>query len=174
MILKMLMAIVAVIVLVLGVAATRPATFHIERSLTMAAPPEKVFALINDLHAWPRWAPQDREDSTMKRVFSGAPSGVGAICDWEGRGASGKGTLTIVESDAPRKVVVQADWVNPFKTRNMNAFVLEPDGTGTRVTWSMSGPNLFMMKLMSVFTNMDKMMGKHFEDGLANLKSVAE
>lgn len=174
MILRTLIVVVAVICGLLIYAATRPATFHIERSLTMAAPPEKVFALINDLHAWPRWAPQDREDSTMKRVFSGAPSGVGAVCDWEGRGTSGKGTLTIVESDAPRKVVVQADWVNPFKTRNMNEFVLEPDGTGTRVTWSMSGPNLFMMKVMSVFTNMDKMMGKHFEDGLSNLKTVAE
>lgn len=174
MILKTLVVMVFAIAAVLIFAATRPATFQIQRSLTIAAPPEKVFALINDLHNWPRWAPQDREDSTMRRTFRGAPMGVGAVCDWDGRGTSGKGTMKIVESDAPGKVVVQADWVSPFKTRNMNEFTLVPEGNGTRVTWSMSGPNLFMMKLMGLFTNMDKMMGKHFEDGLNNMKAAAE
>jgi uncharacterized protein YndB with AHSA1/START domain len=172
--LKVLVFIIAVIVAILILAAMRPDTFYIRRSRTISAPPEKIFALINDLHNWPRWAPQDREDSSMKRVFSGAPMGVGAVCEWEGRGTSGKGTMRVVESDAPRKVVIQVDWVNPFKARNMNEFALEPDGAGTKVTWSMSGPNLYMMKLMGVFTNMDRMMGKHFEDGLENLKTVAE
>jgi uncharacterized protein YndB with AHSA1/START domain len=174
MILRIVIVIVVLIAAILIFAANRPDTFHIQRSRTITAPPEKVFALINDLHNWPRWAPLDREDSSLKRSFSGAPAGVGAVSEWEGRGNSGKGAMTITESDAPRKIVIQVDWVRPFQARNMNEFALEPDGTGTKVTWSMTGPNLFIMKLMSTFTNMDRMMGKHFDDGLENLKTVGE
>ena len=172
--LRIVIFVVVIIAAILIFAATRPDTFHIQRSRTIIAPQEKVFALINDLHNWPRWAPQDREDSSMKRSFSGAAAGVGAVSEWEGRGNSGKGTMTIMESDALRKIVIQVDRVRPFRARNMNEFTLGPDGAGTKVTWSMTGPNLFIMKLISVFTNMDRMMGKHFEDGLENLKSAAE
>jgi|SRR5277367_1381656 len=174
MFLRIIVILAVVIAAILIFAATKPDTFHIQRTLTISAPPEKIFVLINDLHNWPRWAPQDREDSSMKRTYSGAQMGVGAVSDWEGRGNSGKGRMTIVESDTPRKIVIQVDWVRPFQARNMNEFTLEPDGAGRRVTWRMTGPNLFIMKLMSVFTNMDHMMGKHFDDGLANLKSAAE
>ena len=96
------------------------------------------------------------------------------MSNWSGTGNTGKGTMTISESRPPSLVTLAVDWERPFVARNINQFTLEPDGAGTKVTWSMQGPNLFMMKLMSVFTNMDRMMGKHFEDGLANLKSVAE
>jgi len=142
--------------------------------VTIKASPEKVFPLINDLHNWPRWAPQDREDPTMKRTFSAAMSGVGATSRWSGSGNTGQGVMTISESDPPRSVTLAVDWQRPFATRNLNEFRLEPDGSGSRVTWSMTGPNLFIMKLMSVFTNMDRMMGQHFERGLHNLKAAAE
>ena len=173
MIVKILLAVLVVFAAILIYAATKPDTFHIERSITIHATAEKVFPLINDLHNWPRWAPQDREDATMKRTFAGAESGVGATSDWSGSGSTGKGRMTITDSVPPKSVIVAADWERPFHARNINEFRLEPDGSGTRVTWSMAGPNLFPMKLMSVFTNMDRMMGQHFESGLSNLKSIA-
>ena len=110
----------------------------------------------------------------MKRTFVGADNGVGAASTWIGSGNTGKGRMTITKSIPPQSVAVEVDWQRPFRVRNINEFQLEPDGANTRVTWSMSGPNLFMMKLMSVFSNMDKMMGKHFEAGLRNLKSISE
>src|SRR5581483_1868204 len=174
MILKILLMLLVVIAAILIFAATKPGTFHIERSVTIKASCEKVFPLINDLHNWPRWAPQDREDPTMKRTFAGADSGVGAASTWSGTGNTGKGRMTIIESLPPKSITVAVDWQRPFRVRNINQFQLAPDGASTRVTWSMSGPNLFMMKLMSVFRNMDKMMGQHFEDGLQNLKNIAE
>jgi uncharacterized protein YndB with AHSA1/START domain len=174
MILKLLALLAFVVVAILIFAATRPATFHIQRSLTIQSSPEKIFPLLNNLHNWPEWAPQDKEDSTIKRTFSGADSGVGAVSDWSGSGNTGKGRMTITESIPSKSVTIQVDWAKPFATRNMNQFVLEPDGTSTRVTWNMTGPNLFIMKLMSVFMNMDRMMGEHFETGLANLKAAAE
>src|SRR5262249_41118615 len=145
MILKVLGVFVLLIAAVLVFAATKPNTFYIQRSAVIGAPPGKVFSLINDLHNWPRWAPQDREDATMNRTFSGAESGVGAMSTWNGTGNTGSGTMTITESFPPTSVSIAVDWTRPFVTRNINQFTLEPDLTGTKVTWSMQGPNLYMM-----------------------------
>jgi uncharacterized protein YndB with AHSA1/START domain len=170
------LAIVVVITGTLLFADTRPNIIQVTRSLTIQAPAEKIFPLIDDFHHWPGWAPQDKEDPTMKRIYSGEESGPGAISDWEGTGNAGKGRMTIMESAAPNKVVVRVDFVRPFVAHNVNEFVLEPSGPGTstKVTWTMRGPNLFFMKVLGVFVNMDRMLGKHFEAGLQNLKIVSE
>lgn len=174
MLLEIVLGIVILVAAILVCAASKPSTFRIQRSTVIAAPPDKVFPLINDFHLWQKWAPQDRDDPTVKRSFAGASSGVGAISDWSGKGPTGAGRMTIIESAAPIKVTVQADWRQPFATRNMNEFTLQPQGDGTMVKWFMQGKNLYMMKVMSVVVNMDKMMGKHFEEGLTNLKAAAE
>ena len=180
MILKIgLIVTIAIVVVITGIvmfADTKPNVIQVSRSITIQAPPEKIFPLIDDFHHWPGWAPQDKEDPTMKRIYSGAESGAGAVSDWQGTGNAGKGRMTIVESAAPNKVLVRVDFVRPFVAHNVNEFVLEPSqpGTSTKVTWTMSGPNLFFMKVMGVFVNMDRMLGKHFEAGLQNLKSVLE
>jgi carbon monoxide dehydrogenase subunit G len=159
---------------VLIVAASRPDSIRIQRSIVVSAPPQVVFPLINDFHNWNRWAPQDRRDPTMKRTFSGAISGVGAISDWQGSGETGSGRMTITGSVAPSQVTVVTDFERPFRAHNTNQFVLEPAGSSTTVTWTMEGQNLYLMKLMGLFVNMDRTMGKHFEEGLRNLKSAAE
>jgi hypothetical protein len=130
--------------------------------------------LLNNLHNWPQWAPQDPEDSSIKKTFIGPGSGTGAVCDWSGSGQTGRGRMTIIESVSPTRVALQVDWAKPFATRNFNQFSLEPDGNSTRVTWAMQGSNLYVMKLMSIFTDMDRMMGHHFESGLVYLKAAAE
>ncbi len=159
---------------VLIFAATRSDTLHISRSTLIKAPPEIIFALINDFHNWVKWAPQDREDPTMTRSYSGAASGVGAISTWRGAGSAGKGRMAITESIASSSISVTVDFVKPFKAHNLNRFTLEPAGGSTKVTWTMEGTNVFLTKLMSVFVNMDHLMGKHFETGLDNLRRVAE
>lgn len=174
MILKVLAALAFLIAAVLLFAATRPDTFQIQRSVVIQAPPEKIFPLLNNLHNWPQWAPQDKDDPSIKRTFSGPDSGTGAVSDWSGSGNTGRGRMTIIESVPPKRTIVQVDWVKPFATRNLNQFSLEPEGSSTRVTWGMQGPNLYVMKLLSVFINMDRMMGAHFETGLLNLKAAAE
>jgi uncharacterized protein YndB with AHSA1/START domain len=174
MILRVLIIVAALIAFVLIFAATKPTTFRIQRSISIDASPEMVFTLIDDLHNWPQWAPQDREDPSMKRTYSGLAHGVGAASEWTGSGNSGRGRMLIVESLPPRKISVQVDWVEPFVARNVNEFVLESTGTTTKVTWTMQGPSLYVMRIMGVFMNMDRTMGKHFETGLANLKAVAE
>jgi uncharacterized protein YndB with AHSA1/START domain len=170
---------IAMVVAITGIvifADTKPNVIEVTRSITIHAPAEKIFPLIDDFHHWPGWAPQDKEDPTMKRVYSGAESGAGAISDWQGTGNAGRGRMTIVESAAPNKVLVKVDFVRPFVAHNVNEFILEPSepGTSTKVTWTMRGRNMFFMKLIDVFVNMDRMLGKHFEAGLQNLKIVSE
>jgi len=172
-ILKIAIIVVTIIAMVLIFAATRPNTIRVQRSITINAPAEKIFPLLNNFHDWNRWAPQDKEDPTMTRTYSGAANGKGAVSDWDSKGNAGKGRMTIIESSQPTHVVVQVDFVRPFAAHNVNEFILEP-GSSTRVTWTMQGSRLYIMKVMGIFVNMDRVMGKHFEAGLTNLKSAAE
>jgi uncharacterized protein YndB with AHSA1/START domain len=169
-------ATVVVITAILLFADTRPNAIQVTRSITIQAPAEKIFPLIDDFRHWPGWAPLDKEDPTIKRIYSGEESGAGAISDWQGTGNAGRGRMTITESTTPNKVVVKVDFVRPYVTHNVNEFVLEPSATGTSttVTWTMRAPNMFFMKVMGVFVNMDRMLGKHFESGLQNLKILSE
>jgi uncharacterized protein YndB with AHSA1/START domain len=174
MILKLIAIIAIAIVAILIFAAFKPRIFEIQRSIAIKARPDKIFALINDLHRWPEWEPQDREDPTIRRTYSGPASGEGAICQWSGSGKAGKGQMIIRESVPASRIKIEVDFAKPFKAHNVNQFTLEPIDDGTRVIWRMHGPNLYVMRLMSVFINMDTMMGKHFEAGLNNLKVAAE
>jgi uncharacterized protein YndB with AHSA1/START domain len=171
---KLAIFIVIIFVAMLLFAMTKPDTFVVQRSIRIKAPPERVFALIDDFHKWTSWAPQDKEDPTMKRSYSGAASGVGSISEWSSQGSAGKGRMEIVESVPSSRIRVKVDFVKPFEAHNMNEFTLQADGDFTNVTWSMHGTNLYIMKVMSLFTSMDRVAGKHFESGLQELKGVAE
>jgi uncharacterized protein YndB with AHSA1/START domain len=159
---------------VLFIAWTKPATVAISRSITIHAPASVAFELIDDLHNWPLWAPQDREDATMKREYQGPARGVGAISTWTSKGHAGTGQMRISQSAPNSLVEVRVDFRAPFTAHNLNEFVLEPAGSDTRLTWAMHGTNIFLLKLMSVFVSTDRILGPHFEHGLAALKSVAE
>jgi uncharacterized protein YndB with AHSA1/START domain len=172
MILKVVIVLAILIVLLLLFAAIRPGTLRIQRSIVINAPPEKIFALINDPHRWKDWQPQ--EDATTTRTFNGPASGVGAACEWDNSGKADKGKMLITESQPPSKIAVKVDFVKPFESHNLNEFQLEPVGTSTKVTWSWQGQNLYFMKVMGIFMNMDKMIGKHFDDGLGKMKATAE
>lgn len=173
MILRLALIGAVVIAAVLIFAATKPNLIRVSRSVTIHAPTERIFSLIDDFHNWPSWAPQDKEDPSIRRSYSGAASGTGALSDWDSTGNAGKGRMAIIESVSPHKVVVKVDFVKPFTAHNVNEFTLEP-GRSTTVTWTMQGSNLYFMKVLGVFVNMDRMMGKHFERGLQNLKNAAE
>jgi carbon monoxide dehydrogenase subunit G len=171
---KIAIVLLVVVGAILVYAATRPNTIRITRSTIINASPEAIFALINDFHNWIRWAPQDREYPSMMRTYSGPTNGVGSISDWESKGSAGKGRMSIAEASPPTSISIKVDFVKPFEAHNLNQFTLEPDGSSTKVTWTMRGTNVYMTKVMSVFVNLDRLMGKHFESGLGDLKATAE
>ena len=171
---KIAIAVVIIIAAFLGYAATRPDTFRVERTTSIKAPPEKIFPLINDLHRWDAWSPFEKKDPAMKRTFGSATSGKGAVYEWEGNKEIGKGRMEIADTSPPSRVTIKLDFVKPFEAHNTVDFTLEPRGETTNVTWAIHGPSPFISKVIGIFCNMDKMIGKDFEAGLANLKAVAE
>jgi uncharacterized protein YndB with AHSA1/START domain len=171
---KILVVAAGFFIAILIFAATKPATFRIERSILIDSPAERVFALVSDFHNWNQWAPDEKGIASFTRTYSGAAGGEGAVSEWQGSGKAGQGRMSIIESTPPRKIIVQVDWRKPFEARNVNEFTFEQLQSSTNVTWQMRGPNLYIMKVMSIFVNMDRQMGEHFDAGLASLKAAAE
>jgi uncharacterized protein YndB with AHSA1/START domain len=167
-------ALAIAIAIVLILAAAQPATFSVRRATTVEAPAEKIFPLINDFHQWESWSPYENKDPAMKRTYSGAASGRGAVYAWDGNKNVGSGRMEILETSVPSKVVIKLDFITPFEGHNTAEFTMLPQGDATNLTWAMHGPTPFMMKVMHVFINMDRMIGKDFEAGLANLKLLTE
>ncbi len=167
-------AILVAVVAILIYATTKPDTFRVERTSTIKAPPEKVFALIDDFHRWTIWSPYENKDPDMKRTHSGAASGKGAIYEWDGNKNVGKGRMEVIESSPPSRIVIKLDFLAPFEAHNTAEFTLQAQGDSTQVTWAMYGPANYVSKLMTVFFSMDKMVGDDFAIGLANLKAAAE
>ena len=165
---------VIVVVAILVLASTKPDRFRVQRSTSIKAPPETVFALINDFHNWPQWSPWEHRDPAMKRTHSGAASGKGAVYAWEGDKNVGQGRMEIMESSLPSRIVIKLDFLKPFEAHNTAEFTMERSGDATNIVWAMHGPSPFMTKVINVFMSMDSMVGKDFEAGLAKLKQLTE
>jgi uncharacterized protein YndB with AHSA1/START domain len=168
---------IAVVVLVAAVllfAASRPDSFRIERSATLKAPPEKVFAQVSNFKAWIAWSPWEKVDPALKRTYSGAEAGKGAAYAWEGNKDVGSGRMEITDAVPASKVTIKLDFLKPFEAHNTAEFTFVQQGDATTVTWAMFGPSPYLSKLMSLVFSMDRMVGGMFEQGLANLKSITE
>ena len=177
--LKTIALIVVVVLLIAAVgivamAAAKPDSFRVQRSITIKAPPTRIYALINDFKAWPKWSPYENRDPNMQRKLSGTDSGQGAIYEWNGDKNVGQGRMEILESTAPAKIVIKLDFLKPFEAHNTATFTMVPNGDTTEVTWAMDGPSPFISKVMSIFMNFDKLIGTDFVAGLANLKRITE
>ncbi len=174
MIIDILIAIAVIVVVFIVVVAMRPADFRLTRTGSVSAPAAFVFAQVNDFHKWEGWSPWENIDPALKKTFEGPPAGTGAIYSWAGNSKVGEGRMTITESRPSDLILIKLEFFKPFKATNTTEFTFKPQGNQTAVRWTMSGKNNFMAKAMHLFMNMDKMVGGQFEQGLANLKSVAE
>lgn len=168
-----LILVVFAIAAILLYASTKPNTFHVERSINIKATPEKIFSFINDFHQWSLWTPYDK-DPAMKKTYGGNPNGKGATYAWEGNSDVGQGDISITDTSAPNKVVLDLHMIKPFEALNVVVFTIESAGDSTRVTWGMDGTTNMISKVMGLFFSMDNMIGRDFEVGLAKMKTVAE
>ncbi|MFO0698189.1 MAG: SRPBCC family protein [Nitrospira sp.] len=173
--LKTIFIVIALLIAtILIYAATKPNTLRVQRVATINAPPETIFSFITDFHQWLAWSPWEKLDPALKRTYGGAPSGKGALYEWEGNNQVGQGRMEITDTSPPSKVLIKLDFMKPFEAHNTAEFTLAPNGNSTDVTWAMYGPQPYMTKVMSLFFSMDKMVGGQFEQGLTNLKTVTE
>ena len=159
---------------VLVVAAMRPNTFSVQRSTTIKAPPDRVYPLIEDFYNWATWSPWEKLDPGMRKTFGGATRGNGAVYEWDGNNKAGAGRMEITATAAPHRLTIALDFTRPFRSSNTTAITLDPKSDSTMITWAMHGPQPFASKLFGLFVNMDTLIGKDFEQGLANIKAIAE
>ena len=174
-----ILGIIVLLIILAAIAAfayaeTRPDGFRVQRMTSINAAPDTIFPLLDDFQRWPEWSPWEGRDPTMKRTYTGAPAGMGAIYAWRGNRKVGAGRMEIIETSPPLRLAIALHFLKPFEARNTAEFLLEPAGATTRVTWAMHGRANPVMKTMGLFMNMDHMIGRDFETGLANLKRVSE
>jgi len=166
--------IVLAIVILLGIAATKPNSFRVERSVRIKAPTTTVFPYLNDFREWNNWSPWAKKDPAMQHSQSGSETGVGSIYEWSGNKEVGQGRMEITGATPASHIRIKLDFLKPFEAHNTAEFELRDVLDESEVTWILTGPNPFMAKIMSVFVSMDKMVGKDFEQGLNNLKALVE
>ncbi|MEK7393301.1 MAG: SRPBCC family protein [Fibrobacterota bacterium] len=166
------LVLLALVVLVL-VVSNKSAYFRIERSRVISAADATIHSRIDDFRQWTKWSPWEGLDPNLTRDYSGAESGMGAVYSWSGNGKAGAGRMTILSSDS-QAIVMNLEFLRPFKATNTTTFRLEPQSAGTKVTWTMEGNNGFMLKLFSLVFNTEKLVGKDFEKGLAAIAESVE
>jgi len=149
-------------------------TFTVERSTTVAAPPSAVYPLLVDFRRWQEWSPWEGVDPAMRRTYSGAPSGRGAVYAWSGNRKAGQGRMEITDAKPDEQVAIDLAFDRPFRSSNVVRLAVRPQDGGTRVTWTMTGPRPLLMRLLGFAFSMDNLVGKDFDRGLAQLKAVTE
>lgn len=174
MIKQLLVVILVIVAIVAFVASRKPDTFRVERSITINAPPDRIFPMVNDFTQFGRWSPWEHLDPNMTRSITGSPQGVGAIYEWSGNSKAGAGKMEILESKPTTYIKTRITFIKPIAGDNMAEYTFAPSGSATKVTWVMSGASPFVSKVMQVFVSMDDLIGKDFEKGLAAMKSEAE
>lgn len=166
-------ALAAAVVAILIYAASKPDIAHVERSIVIKAPPERIFALIDDFRQWDKWTPYNK-DPAMAKSYSTDTHGVGARYAWEGNRSVGRGDITITESEPPARIAFNLHMREPFEGNNHVVFALRAAGDSTTVDWILEDRPAYFVKVMGIFLDIDKMVGSDFEAGLAKLKAVAE
>jgi uncharacterized protein YndB with AHSA1/START domain len=146
--------------------------FSVARSTTIAAPAEKVYALIADPREWKRWTVWNQRDPAMQIMYIGPPSGTGAGWAWKSK-SEGDGKMTFTAAEANRRLAYEL-YFPDFGTTSSGALELAPEGAGTKVTWSINGDmgSNPLFRWLALFG--DQLTGPDFEAGLANLKALAE
>jgi hypothetical protein len=170
---KILLGLATFVVVLVIVVALQPSEFHVERSITMAAPTEAAHAQVNDFHAWRGWSPYEKLDPNMQRSYDGPTSGVGAKYAWAGNKSSGEGRMTIEKSE-PSQIAIKLEFLKPMQATNQATFTFTKTPEGNKTTWAMDGKNGFIGKAFCLVMDMDKMVGADFERGLTNMKAKAE
>ena len=111
---NVLVALLVLTLAFIGFVMTRPANYHVERSMSFAAPPEAAYAQIADFHRWDAWMPWNKLDPAMKKEYGGAASGTGATYHWIGNSKVGEGNMVIKSATEPSNVDIQLDFVQPM------------------------------------------------------------
>ena len=174
--------VVLAVVVVLVLAAMKPDTFSVERSVTINAPSAKIIPLVTNFRNWVLWSPYEKPDPNMKRTYGNETApiymGINSTYEWQGDSNVGEGRMRIAEVKLLKDetdILIKLDFIKPFEAHNDAVFkFVATTPTTTQVTWTMTGPVTFFPKIIHVLIDMDKMIGSQFSEGLESLKALAE
>ncbi|HZZ78088.1 MAG TPA: SRPBCC family protein [Gemmataceae bacterium] len=172
--LAILFTLAGIIAVVCGVAALQPAEYTISRSITIDAPPEQVFPMVNDFRNWEKWNPFLKMDPSSAITISTPSAGKDATYQWKGNDQVGEGKMIILDSVPSKSVKIKLDFLKPIEDTADVEFTFVPDGDKTVVTWKMAGRREFLMKAMVVAMDMNSLISGKFDEGLADMKQAVE
>jgi len=170
-----IVGIVIVALLLTAIVIMQPDEFRVTRTAMINAPVSEVFAQVNDFYKWQAWSPWAKLDPNAKVMFTGPNAGLGASYNWSGNSKIGEGSTKITESLPNERILIDLDFIKPFKVSNKTEFVFKAENENqTFVSWTMYGKANLMSKIIGVVMNCDKMVGGQFDEGFANIKAVVE
>lgn len=141
---KILLVLAALIAILIVLALMQPTEYRVERSIVIAAAPQRVYDEVSDFRRWQAWSPWAKLDPNVKNTFGGSVSGKGATFAWDGNDDVGAGSMAITDAKPPESVAIDLAFIRPFEDRADVGFTLKPEGAGTHVTWWMGGKNNFV------------------------------
>ena len=170
---KILIGLAALVAVIAIVVMLQPDTYHVERSIRINAPAEAVWRQVSDFNRWKEWNPWEKSEPDQQTTISGTPGSVGHASRWKGE-QTGEGTMTIRTVDEPNRVDIALDFKAPMEASADTTIAIEPRKEAVEVTWSIDGSNDFMGKMFGLLMDMEGMIGTAYEQGLADLKVIAE
>jgi uncharacterized protein YndB with AHSA1/START domain len=171
---KILITVAALIAVLVAVIATRPASFTVERTVTIDAPAEQVFAWVSDFQRFEEFSPWAHLDPSMAREVKGTAGMEGHSYGWSGNEKAGEGRMTVTEVVPNQSVSIRLEFLKPFSSTNQNRWTLVGEGEQTQVTWAMVGNLDFMGKAFSLMFDFGESVGGDFDAGLRKLKELVE
>lgn len=167
--------VLSIILLIAVLAAIAPKTYNVSRSIEISKPKAEVFNYLKFLKNQDEWSPWGKRDPNMEKKFTGMDGEIGAISYWNGNKEVGEGEQELTKIVEGERIESELRFLKPWKSTSDCFLTVEEVGKDTtKVAWGFSGENKFPMSIMMLFMNMDKAVGKDFEEGLASLKKIME
>lgn len=167
--------VLAIIALIVLLALVAPKTYNVSRSITINKPISEVFDYLKYLKNQDEWSPWKKKDPNMKQEHTGTDATVGFIARWEGNKDVGTGEQEITKITENESVESQLRFYKPWKSQSDAYLTTRSVGeNATEVVWGFKGVNKMPSNIFFLFFNMDKTVGKDFEEGLRDLKQILE
>ncbi|MNK25804.1 Polyketide cyclase / dehydrase and lipid transport [compost metagenome] len=165
-----------IIALVLIIAALSKKDFAVERTITVNKPLPETYDFLTSLQNQDQWSKWTQLDPNMKKTYIGTDKTVGFISRWESQNKQvGEGEQEIKKLIPNQRIENELRFMKPMKSiANAYFTVAEAGENQTKVAWGFTSRTPWPFNAFMLFVNMEKLIGKDFEEGLANMKRMIE
>jgi effector-binding domain-containing protein len=176
---KILKTLVVLLLIAIGIVTilimVLPVKQILVRTTMINAKPATVYEYLSKLSNFNKWSVWSQNDSSMINTITGTDGTLGAINTWKGDPSlSGEGRIQITSLKIEQKIKHHISFLQPKQMEADADFKLESINGQTKVTWTFEKATPRPRNIFNLFGNLDKEMGKDFEQGLANLKTAIE